>query len=371
MTLGPLLRWGLVAALACLAGCTPRLVPEPLTQADRVAESPAARDADEHAPQAATVARGLLREAHDLEKAGATEEAAVVGEEALAAFEEAFALARAARALARATTAKRDLEKDELKLAELEQEQARSAREADSLEMRVNVALDRETVKDVETLTPERAIARRQAALELASEARLLCVAARLLGSRTSELDVAEKTALEVDTALGQGAIDKQIYPRAAAARTACLKELTGARRPHTAAAPEIAGSDRLLSELAATEILFAFKDDRGVVVNLRTPTGKAGALTEAAEKSVELLARTAKEHPEFPLLIVGHGATQRDDQKAREAAEAIAGALERAGVPRPRIESVGSRQPAVDSRVSGAASLNFRVEVIFVTLGR
>jgi len=361
-----------VLALAtCLGACSKHVPPKSLVDADRVAQSPAATEAKELAPQAAGVAGELLAEAHDLDQNGQADEAGVVAEEAMAAYEHAFALTRAARAEVRIEQGKQALSTEKARLAELEAAQARAKHDADAFELRARVALDKEPVVDVATLTPERAQARRQAAIQLASEARLLCVSAQLLGRKTETLTRAQGDVVKLEGELGMGSAQTDVYPRAASLRTACLTELTLTRRPRAQAAPDKAGSDRLLSDLAATGAVFAFRDDRGVVVNLRAPTAKDGTLTEAARTIAELLARTSKQHPEYPLLVVGHSATAADANAADAAARAMAQALTELGAKAPAIEAVGPKQPVVDPRVAGAAGHNARVEVIFVTVGR
>lgn len=364
-------RSAVVVLSLSLAACSHHAPPRTLADADTVARSPAAAQAQELAPQASGVAQGLLDEAHALEKNGSSEEAGVVAEEALAAFEEAFALTRAARAEIRIERAKQALDEDKVRLSSLQAAQLRATGEADAFELRARVALDKEALTDVPTLTPERARARRQAAVQLASEARLLCVSALLLGRHAESLTLAQKAVTTLESELDSGSSKADVYPRAAAARTSCLTELTLTRRPRAQAAPDAAGSDRLLADLAATTTVFAFRDDRGVVVNLRTPTTKTGELSEQARSIVQMLARTSKQHPEFPLLVVGHSASSADAEAATQAARAVAQALTEFGAAAPAVEPVGPKQPVVDPRVAGAATHNSRVEIVFVTVAR
>jgi len=361
---------GLLLALT-LAGCSRHVPPKSLADADGVAASQAAVQARELAPQASGVAAQLLEQAHVLEREGESAEAGVLAEESIAAYEEAFALTRAARADARIEQSEQALGAEKVRLTELEAAQVRAAREADAFELRARVALDKEPVVDVETLTPERARVRRQAAIQLASEAHLLCVSAVLLGRQGDGLTRAQADLAALERDLGVGSAQADVYPRAAQARTACLTELTLTRRPRAQAAPDAAGSDRLLTDLAATGAVFAFRDDRGVVVNLRAPTEREGELTEGARAIVELLARTSKQHPAYPLLVVGHSATAADAKSAEAAAQAIAKALAEYGAPAKAVEAVGPKQPVVDPRVPGAGGHNARVEVIFITVGR
>lgn len=91
-------------------GCSPAPLPPPVTQADAVARSQAATEAEELSPQAFAAAEKLRAEANWLYDEGQLEAASVAGEQAVAGYNEAFALARAAKASNRMATAQKDLE---------------------------------------------------------------------------------------------------------------------------------------------------------------------------------------------------------------------------------------------------------------------
>ncbi len=356
------------ASITVLPACSAPQTPPAVVQADAVADSAKAREAAQLAPQATMVARDLLAEAQQLAEVGRHEEAAIVGEHAQAAFLEAFALARTAKAQARIERAESEVEKAKKRLAELQAAQKRAEQDARAFEMRARVALDREEVEDVESLTPERARVRRRAAIQLASEADLLCLATRLLGAETNGLKAATVELRSLHDDLETGSVRKDLYPRAAATRAACLKQLQLARRAEIQKAPEKAGSDQLLQALTETGKVFAFRDDRGVVVNLRT---QKEPLIEEAKSVIELLARTSQQYDDYPLLVVGHTSSSQEDKRGQDTAEAVAEALRQAGATNVTARSVGSDQPVVDRHVRGAEDQNQRVEIIFVAVAR
>jgi hypothetical protein len=359
------------ALLLLLPACAARQLPRSLNQAQEIDASPGTAVAAERAPQALAIARGLLANAAQLHRDGNDEEAAVVAEEAIAAYEEAFVLARAAKAESRRDVAALSLAEEVQQLAELDEAQLRAEREADAFELRARVALDQEGLADVEFLSPERARVRREAAKQLHAEASLLCLAAHLLGSQAQGLSEAEALTSAVEQDLTAGSNERDLYPRAAAVRTSCLKELSLARRPKIQAAPDRAGTDRLLTELSATGKVFAFRDDRGVVINLRAPILASGEVTAEAQAVLDLLAQTSRQNPDYPLLVVGHSAVHAEASKAQVAAEKVAAQLTTLGATGVTTRATGSAQPVVDSRVAGAAAHNARVEVIFIAPAR
>ena len=98
------------------------------------------------------------------------------------------ALARLARADERRTDAAARAERAEHELATLEEAQRRVAAEADDLEMRVRVVRDAQPLTPTEPASAEREAARVSAARSIASQARLLCTATRMLGSDAKEV---------------------------------------------------------------------------------------------------------------------------------------------------------------------------------------
>ncbi len=364
-------------ALVVLAACAGAPRPRVLGEADAAAESPAARESSELAPQAHASAEKVRRAAEAAQARGDFAGAQILGEHSLAAYEHAFVLSRYVKAEARVSEAEAELANAKARLSELEEEQQRLAAEADGLELRIKVTLDREPLEKMPPASPERLLARYDAARALASEARLLCLATELLAPQQASLEKAREGLAKVEIELGQNSRKEDLFPRASAARTACLTELTLARRPATAKAPETGVTDRLLVELTETQKLFAFRDDRGVVVSLRGAVDGQGVPTKEGEALLELLGRTAKAHPDFPLLVVVHTASVKGVKEkgpsdaALAQAKGVTSALETAGAKAVRSEIAGSAQPVADPRLPGAAERNARIEVIFVSRAR
>ncbi len=360
----------LISGLVAL-GCTPAPLPPPVSQADAVAESQAASEAQVLAPQAFAAAEKMRAEASWLYDEGRLEEAGIAGEQAIAGYNEAFALARAAKASERIAVAQKELDQAKLAVAQLDVLQGQIAADADAYEMRARVHLDQEEVKDVDAISPARAKARRLAAKQIAAEANTLCLATRLLDADAANLDEAEKKISVLAKELSQGSVKDDLYPRATEVRADCLKRLTLVRRPATKKNPESAESDRLLKDLSETGKLFAYRDDRGVVVNLPSPLSPQGSLSESAMEALKILAGTAKAHPEFPVLLVIHTAKNGQEKRAEQLSSAARTALESGGVVKLAVQDVQDSQPVVSSRLQGSAEKNERVEVIFVTPSR
>lgn len=365
------MKYSVFLLLLAASACTPAPLPPPVSQADAVAESKAASDAEKYAPQAYAAAEKLRAEAQWLHKEGRAEESGVAGEQALAGYNEAFALARLAKAEERLEKARAEQEAAEKEIARIDRVQSQVEADADAFEMRARVHLDSEEVKDVEAISPERAKARRLAAKQLSAEAGMLCLSTQLLNPKTKGLAETQPKVKRLDTELSHGSVKDDLYPRAAELRAECLKLLTHARRPVIKAAPESASSDRLLSALTKTGKLFAYRDDRGVVVNLASPLSKDGTLTESAAEQLKILAGTAKAHQDFPLVLITHTAKSGSEKRAAQLADAFKSALNDAGVSQFTHRDVQNAQPVVSNRLRGGAEKNERVEVVFVSPGR
>ncbi len=371
LVLSPLL---LATFVAC-AATTPR--PRVLGEAEAAAESPASKESAQFAPQAHANAEKLRHAADAAQAQGDFSGAQILGEHSIAAYQRAFVLARYVKAEQRLADAEAAQAKIKQRLTELEEQQQRLSAEADGLELRIKVTLDKEPLEKMPEASPERVQARLQAARALASEARLLCLATELLAPAQPSLGKARENLAKLELDLSQGAKKDDVFPRATTARSACLTELTLARRPVTAKAPEAGVTDRLLVELTETQKLFAFRDDRGVVVSLRGLVDAQGVPTKEGAALLELLGRTAKAHPDFPLLVVVHtagGGTAKDkgqDKTAAAQAKGVTSALEKAGASVVRSDVAGSAQPVADTRLPGAAERNARIEVVFVSPAR
>jgi|GEM_PF-695660 len=354
-----------------LTGCAAVPTPPPITQAEAVSNSRAAAEAKEYAPQAYAAAEKLRAEANWLNREGRRDEASVAGESAIAAYTHAFTLSRVAKADARLKNSQAEKKLAQAKVDELDRLQNQVAKEADAYELRARIHLDTEEVKDVKSLSPEHARARQKAARQLSAEAAILCLATRLLNKNAKDVPPLEKKLERLGVELSHGSVKQDLYPRAAELRSQCLGELSRARRPIIERAPESAASDRLLKELTETGKVFAYRDDRGIVINLGSPVDKKGELTKASLAVLKLLAGTAQTHPSFPLIVAAHTAKKGQKERSKKLGEATEAALLSFGAKSISLYSVENAQPVVSTRVRGAAERNERVEIIFVAPGR
>jgi hypothetical protein len=356
--------WAALAA-AWFVACAPMPRPRVMSEVDATRMGSAAQEAAQVAPQAYAHAEQLRRRAerayHDGDIAGAQ----ILSEHALAAYQHAFILARLGKAEQRLAEAKVALSTANAKLDNIDKLQARVASEADALEMRVHVAENALPRVPSEPASPEREHARLQAARSIAVQAKLLCVSAGLLGSHTPELDQARAKLDALDKALSKppsvAPIDDAIT-----ARSACLKELTVARRPATRAHPAAGIADALLAELSHAK-LFPYRDDRGVVVTLRGLFRGGTSISGAAKSQLSKLGQVAKAHPDFPVLVVDHSAQGPRTAFGQKRAEAVAQALRDAGAPHVDAQAAGSAVPVVDPSRQDAGARNARTEIIFV----
>ncbi len=351
-----------LGAVACASAARPRV----LGQADAVSNTPAAQEAKELAPQAFAHAEKLRTQADQAYSQDDLAAAGVLAEHSIAAYEHAFVLARYVKAEDRLSRAKAALDKAQSAMAQLDEQQARLSAEADDLEMRIKVTLDKEPLGEMAETSAERLQARRDAARALTSQAQLLCLATEMLDPKHPGLAKADEDLAQLRKELEAGSTKENLFPRATLVRSSCLAQLTEVRRPKTKAAPEASATDELLTELTETQKLFAFVDDRGVVVNLRGAI-EGGKPTAEGGKQLELLGRAAKSRKDFPVLVVAHTAREGSRSQAEAVAKSAADALRSAGAPEVRTAVAGSDQPVVDRHVPGAAARNERLEIIFV----
>lgn len=358
-----LLPFAAALALALACASTPR--PRVLVTLDATEKSPAVLQAKSTAPQAFARAEGLRREAEQAHDAGDPAGAQILGERALAAFQRAVTLAGVTRAEQRAAAAELSLSRVNTALAQAEQAQKQLDADAVALELRLKVA--RETLPMPESgrpASPERELARREAARALTAQGRLLCSAARMLEPKRATLEPTFQKLAEVEKVLATNAptpIDD-----ARAVRSTCLSELTAARRPRTRENPASPASDSLLAELSDAS-LEPSRDDRGVVVTLDAPFERDDKLSERAAARLADLAGVAKAHPDFPVLLVVHSAAKLPGARETARGEHAAAALRDHGAPRVETASVGTSLPRLDPKRPGAAARNDRLEVVFV----
>jgi hypothetical protein len=301
-----------------------------------------------------------------------------LSERALAAYQHALVLARATKAAENGQRAGRDLEDAQKHVTETQAELERLQTEANDIEARVKVL--RETVPltaSPATSDRSREEARLASARSLALDARLLCTAAELLDPKLDGISAARDAARDLDRRLAA-----QVRPApiddAMRARARCLALVTTARRASSAQST-VGNADALLAEMSAMGgDLAPSRDDRGVVITLRQLfTGTD--LAKGAHDQIDVLAKVAAAHPQFPLQIVVHerrradSKAKTDDERAREQAmgEKIAKELEASGVPEAkiRVEPAGASHP-LSSGSSGEAARDDRVEIVFVDPG-
>jgi hypothetical protein len=357
-------RAGLALLLA--AGCTPVPRPGVLEEVDRTRTAAAAKEASVEAPQASLYAEQLRRDAERAFRDGDRPTAEFLGEHALAAYAHAAVLARLASADKRLTAATRELDRAQAEFAALDDQQRRLAAEADDVETRVRVARDALPLAVSEPATAEREHARLAAAKALSVDARLLCVATALLGPDTPGVAAAFKSLDALDAEIVRAATAGSAPIDAAVRlRSACLAELTAARRPRTSQAPEAGIADALLAELGSSG-LEPRRDDRGVAVVLRD-LFQGAALKPEGRQRLAALGQVARAHEGFPVLVVVHGPRGPATPRDRARAELVAATLTEAGAPHVASRAVGDALPVALPRRADSAQKNERMEIVFV----
>jgi outer membrane protein OmpA-like peptidoglycan-associated protein len=360
-------RWLLILLLAIAGGCAAVPRPRVLSDVEAVEKSPAAAESKRLAPQAYAHADLLRRRADQAHESGDRARAQALGEHALAAFTHAFVLARLAKAEQELARSRQALAKAETELARLDEQQKRIAVEVDDLELRVKVARDAIPLLPNSPASPERETARREAALALSGQARLLCLAARLLDGKLEGLESAASKVDALEQKLSAPTAPVPIDD-AIVARSSCLKLLTHARRPARRNAPASGQEDALFAELAQLGDLMPYRDDRGIVVTLRGLFGRAEALSKQGTEQLTLLARVAKAHPDFPVLVVVHASQGSPSGRDTKRADAIAELLRGAGAPKVEARAAGGGQPIANPGRPGAPARNERIEIVFVS---
>ena len=246
-------------------------------------------------------------------------------------------------------------------------EQAQRQLDADTAGLELRLKVVRETLPlpvSGPPASPERELARREAARALVAQARLLCSAARLLDPKRATLEPAFQKLGDLEKVLATNTATP--IDDASAARSTCLAELTATRRPHTQTNPADPANDQLLKELSDASLVPS-RDDRGIVVTLETPFERDDRLTARAAARLGELAGVAKAHPDYPLMLVVHSATKLPDGRETARGEHAAVALREHGAPHVEATTVGVALPRLGNHEPGAATRNDRVEVVFV----
>jgi hypothetical protein len=92
--------------------------------------------------------------------------------------------------------------------------------------------------------------------------------------------------------------------------------------------------------------------------------------LSEAGSRAIERLARVAKAHPLFPLLVVGHAGAPRRGADVDRRLAAVASRLSELGIARVESHNAGLHQPLLPRGAPSARERNERVELVFVAPG-
>ncbi len=356
----------LLLPAALLFGCAATVSPQSIQDARTASSSPAVLQAQAKAPIAHARASRLLEEANRLEKSGDREGASIAGEQALAAFEHAIAASRLESAAERRDTAAALAEQLEARLAELKATQARVEQEAAALELEAKVVEDAQPLVPLGPASQEREVARARSAQTLVAEAAELCAAAEAL--KSDPADTAGRAQLQTaQNALAQST-PAQALVEARKARSVCLARLSKLRRAE-GTNPSRATPDVLLSQLSEAG-LRPSRDDRGIVVTFADPWDAKGKWKDATWEALRHLATLSSQQLAFPLLIVVHGAAKKPAPSAERLADLTA-LLKRGDGPLPTVLDSGQARPLVPPKLPNSASLNQRVEIVFVDSGK
>ena len=354
----------LAAVALGVIACAPTPRPEIMRQVDAARASVAVQAAAKAAPQAFADAELRRTRAEQAFTDDNQASAQILSEQALAAYTRATVQARLARAQATLADEQARLTRATALQGDLEAQQQRFLLEAEALETQLKVARDAEPLPVNAPASAERERARVAAAKALLSQAKLLCLSARLLEPNRESVG---PLLGQIDDLNGKLRTPPAPIDGAVAVRSGCLKELTLARRPATQKSPAAGVTDSLLSELSASSLL-PFRDDRGVVVTLRALFNAKDQLNSEAQTQLDTLGKVAKAHPEFPLLAVVHLAKGSSSTRDAAQAAAIADALRKSGAPHVAAETAGAALPVLDPARPGANERNARVEVVFVS---
>ncbi|MCU0683691.1 MAG: hypothetical protein MUF34_15860 [Polyangiaceae bacterium] len=356
---------GVWLALA-LVGCGTQVRPRVLGEASALRTSTQGREARELAPVTFAEAERYRLDAEKAADAGDEERAQQLGERAVAAYARATIQARALRAKVALERASADARVAEAELAALQAEQGRADAEVRDLEARARTAREALPAGAPGAIDPAREAARFEASRSLATEARLLCLSAKLLGSTSGTLGPAETQVAELGKAL-EGRPRQAPLELALRARASCLSALVQARREARTKGPS-EDADMLLTALSREGSYATSRDDRGVVVTVHDAFA-GGALSAGGRERLSGLAKVAAAHPALPVVAVVHeGEEPRGPaiERGRQRAGAVKGALgERA-----EVVLAGASRPVVSAAGRAERGRNERLEIIFVDAG-
>jgi hypothetical protein len=356
-------------ALLIVSGCASAPRPAILNEVDAIRMSDSVREERDLVPQANARAEKLRSDAEAAFSDGKTASAEIMAERAIAAYADMRVLARVVRAEQRLLTAKAEVHQAELDLQKLEAEQAQAAAAAADLDAQLRVEREAEALADAKLATPDREHARSLAAKTALSQARLLCISAKLLRETdpksTSDIDAALSEADAVQAKLATGKLPAPLR-EAIAARSRCQQLLTVERRPAQMESPTSEVPDQLFVELAQAGFAPS-RDDRGIVITMNDAFAGNGLDPRLLPKLAEL-GRLAQHHDQTALLIVAHSKKGDPKPTDQQRGDAAAVKLREAGAKRLEVQAVGGRLPVAQDSDLGAARRNERLEVIFVT---
>ncbi|MET0410059.1 MAG: hypothetical protein ABW217_02125 [Polyangiaceae bacterium] len=356
-------RFWFSSALALVIACASAPRPAIMTQVEQVRTSPSSELSAKWAPQEHAHALQLEEQANAELRAGDVKAAELLSERALVAHEHAAVLTRLAQAEQRRIAADAELAARQKEISELQTQQQRLSGEASGLELQAKVLRGAMPLAAHGNATVERRAARRVAAGAVATQARLLCLAAGMLqGKDAIAQQLAALDQLDQDVAKRTG---NDVLERAMRQRSECLGRVTQARQGAAQGAP----SDGLLSELSAAGAEPS-RDDRGVVVVLRDLFDAGGALSSSGRASLERLAAVAKSHPEFPLLVVAHAGSAREANSVGKQLDVVKTTLSQLGAQKLEAHNAGTQQPVLPGASPRAAERNQRFDIVFVAPG-
>lgn len=379
----------LFALTGLLAGCAAIPPPRALEEADRVSQSPAAREVKELASPSWARAEKRRLEAHEALDNGPQARAQFLAEEAIALYSEGVVLARLAKATLREKTHEAEQTGLDAELSGLDAQQSRAAADVDALEAKLRAL---RTITDGGASGPDAEAARRDAARSFLVQAKLLCTAARALreavpakpAAGTSADDPTSDASIKKDLDAAEAAITaaeagladpkKPASPDiAASVRADCSSVLARTRR---ATADKTAGgaSDSLLdqlSEMAAHAKGLSMspeRDERGVVVVLRD-LFDGETLKPAARERLAELDRVAAANARFPVAVVLHSdkpLSSGDKSKWQARSSTLLDAFGSVGKAR-KVGIVADDAMPLVSRSSSERAANARVEIVFI----
>lgn len=352
-----------------LSACTAPLArPVLLDTAAAEAQTPSAQEAAQLSPLTHAEAEKLRREAEQAYTAGDPTSAQILAEQAIATFSRAFLQARIARSNNSEEELKAPNEAAAAELEKLQAEQKQVMAELQDLEIRIKVLRDAPPiVSSGKAQSAERENARREAVQALLTEARLLCLSARMLAPEAEGLKGAEEA---ITTVAKQLEDRKQPAPidSAMRARAGCLDTLSSSRR--TLSAQGVSG-DALLTSLGKANFQ-PIREDRGVVITLHDAFSGDNVSRNTSEQ-LEGLGRIVAANPTTPILIVLHDAeSPRANAKKRDEkrADAIKSFLIKHRSEKIEVYLAGATRPIVAPENKKDRARNERVEIIFVDTG-